>query len=96
MLIVDLNSGFQEWWIVSHASQLNAKLCIAISGVAGIILAEEKVMPKWIKKLHLSWFYEKIVWQQTVKKGLRACIFRKKIVQYNSKSEVLEEDDVDI
>lgn len=68
ILIVDLTSGFQEWWITSHASQLNAKLCIAIGGVAEIILAEEKVIPKWVKKLHLSWFYEKLVLQQTVKK----------------------------
>lgn len=96
ILIVDLTSGFQEWWITSHASQLNAKLCIAIGGVAEIILAEEKVIPKWVKKLHLSWFYEKLILQQTVKKGLRARIFHKKVVQYNSKNEVPEEDDVDI
>lgn len=85
MLIVDLKSGFQECWITSHASQLNAKLCVAVGGVAGLILAEEKVMPLWVKKLHLSWFYKKIFLQQTVKKGLRARIFRKKIVKYNKK-----------
>lgn len=93
MLLVNLQSGFQEKWIIEHASLLNARLCVAIGGVAGLILAEEKVMPSWVRKLHLAPLYEKLVWQQTVKKGFRARIFRKKIVQYNNQNEESKEDD---
>ena len=92
MLLVNLQPCFQERWIIEHVPQLNLKLCIAIGGVAGLILAEEKVMPSWVRKLHLTWFFEKIVWQQTVKKGFRARIFRKKIVQYNNQNEESKED----
>ncbi len=92
MLLVDLKTGIQEQWIMAHESLLNVRLCIAIGGVSGIILAEEKVMPGWIKKLHLTRLYEKLVWEQSLKKLFRARIFRKKIVQYN-KSEEKEGDD---
>lgn len=95
MLLVNLHSCFQERWIIEHAPQLNSKICIAIGGVAGLILAEERVMPSWVRKLHLTWFFEKIVWQQTVKKGFRARIFRKKIVQYNNQNEESKEDNGD-
>ncbi len=87
MLVVDLPPGIQERWIIGHASQLNAKICIATGGVSGLVLAGEKVVPVWAKKLHLTWLYEKIVRQQSVKKSFRARIFRKKIVQYNNQSE---------
>lgn len=59
MLLVNLKSCFQERWIIEHAPQLNSKLCIAIGGVAGLILAEERVMPSWVRKLHLTWLFEK-------------------------------------
>jgi len=95
MLVVDLEPGFQEKWIIRHVPKLNAKLCVAIGGVSGLILASEKAMPSWVKKLHLSWFYEKIVRQQTVKKGVRARIFRKKIAKYNNQNEETKEDNRD-
>lgn len=95
LLLVDIQPGFQERWIIKHVSQLNAKLCVAVGGVAGLILAGEKVTPGWVSKLHLSWFYEKLVRQQTVKKGFRARIFRKKIVQYNNQNEEAKEDKED-
>ncbi len=87
LVVVDLPPGFQERWIIEHAPKLNAKLCVAVGGVFGLVLAGERVMPPWVGKLHLSWFYEKIVRQQTVKKTFRTRIFRKKIVQYNNQSE---------
>lgn len=87
LLLVDLYTGFQEQWIIEHASLLNANLCVAIGGVAGLILAQEKIIPMWVQKLHLTLVYEKLVRQQTVKKGMRARIFRKKIVQYNNQND---------
>ena len=54
ILLVDLESSIQEKWIIEHVKLLNAKICIAIGGVAGIIMAEEKKVPVWIEKIGLT------------------------------------------
>ena len=93
MIIVDLKTGIQEKWIMEHVPLLNARLCVAIGGVANLIFAEEKNIPGWVRKLHLTWFYQKIVKEQLVKKGFRARIFRKKIANYNNHNDETKEDD---
>lgn len=93
ILLVDLKTGMQERWIMEHVSLLNAKICIAIGGVANLILAQEKKIPVWIQKLHLDGIYHKLVREQTVKKGFRARIFRKKVVQYNNQIEEQSQKD---
>ncbi|MDD7403268.1 MAG: WecB/TagA/CpsF family glycosyltransferase [Butyribacter sp.] len=92
ILLVDLPTGMQEKWIMEHVSLLNAKLCIAIGGVAGLIMAQEKKTPMWIKRLHLDGLYHKLVREQTVKKDFRARIFRKKVVQYNNQIDEKKDD----
>lgn len=92
MLLVNLELGHQERWIIEHKDMLDAKLCIAIGGVAGLILAEEKEPPAWVRKFHLTGFYEKLVKQQKVKKDYRARIFRKQVVQYNNQNENKKDD----
>lgn len=92
-LLVDLNIGMQEQWIMEHVSLLNARLCIAIGGVAELIMSQQKKTPEWIEKLHLGGLYRKIVQEQSVKKGWRARIFRKKVVQYNNQIEEKTQDD---
>lgn len=87
ILLVDLETGPQEIWIMEHLPLLHARLCVAIGGVVSLILAEEKEAPEWVKKLHLEPLYEKLVRQQSVKKDVQARIFRKKVVQYNNKSD---------
>ena len=84
ILLVDLETGEQEEWIMEHVPLLNSRLCIGIGGVAGLIMAQEKKIPGWIVKLHLDGLYHKIVREQSVKKDVRARIFRKKVVQYNN------------
>lgn len=69
---------------MEHAPQLNARLCIAVGGVAGLIFAEQKEPPAWVGKLHLEKLYSRLVREQSVKKDVRARIFRKKITQYNN------------
>lgn len=71
---------------MEHLPLLHARLCVAIGGVVSLILAEEKEAPEWVKKLHLEPLYEKLVRQQSVK-DVQARIFRKKVVQYNNKSD---------
>lgn len=93
ILLVDLQTGLQEEWIMEHVSLLNAKLCIAIGGVANLILAQEKKIPGWIEKMHLSNLYHKLVREQKVKKDFRARIFRKKVVQYNNQIEEQNQKD---
>lgn len=91
-LLVDLDVGVQEQWIMDHVSLLNAKLCVAIGGVAGLILSQQKKTPEWVEKFHMGELYRKMVKEQFVKKGLRARIFRKKVVQYNNQTEEKRED----
>lgn len=86
-LLVDLEIGTQEQWIMNQSSQLNAKLCVAIGGVADLIMAQQKQIPRWAKKLHLSRLYHALFREQKVKKGWKARIFRKKIEKYNSNQE---------
>ena len=95
ILVVDLETGVQEKWIMEHASLLNAKICIAIGGVANLILSQEKKTPAWIKMLHLEGVFHKLIREQFVKKGFRARIFRKKVVQYNSQIEEQNQKDDD-
>lgn len=93
ILLVDLKTGVQEKWIMEHASQLNARLCIAIGGVANLIMAQEKKIPGWIRRLHLAGLYHKLVREQSVKKGFRARIFRKQVAQYNNQIEEQNQKD---
>ena len=78
---------------MAHASLLNAKICIAIGGVANLILAQEKKTPVWVQKLHLDGLYHKLIREQSVNKRFYARIFRKKVVQYNSQIEEQKQKD---
>lgn len=93
ILLVDLETGVQETWIMENSARLNARLCIAVGGVEKLILSSEKKIPSWIRKLHLSKLYHKIVREQSVKKDVRARIFRKQIEQYNNQIEEQKKDD---
>lgn len=90
MILLDLPTGIQEQWIMERSSLLNARLCIAIGGVAGIIFAERKEPPAWVGKLHLERLYSRLVREQSVKKDVKARIFRKKITQYNNNNQITE------
>lgn len=91
ILLVDLETGVQEQWIMEHRLLLHAQLCVAIGGVVGLILAEERETPEWVRKLRLDSLYEKLVREQSVKKDMQARIFRKKVEQYNNQLEENEE-----
>ena len=88
MILLNLPVGVQESWIMEHSALLNARLCIAIGGVAELILAMQRETPEWVKKLHLEEIYHRIFREQTVKKDMRARIFRKKITKYNNQNEI--------
>lgn len=90
MILLNLPVGVQESWIMEHSSLLNAKLCIAIGGVAELILAMQRETPKWVKMLHLEGLYHRIFREQAVKKDVRTRIFRKKVVKYNNQNEINE------
>lgn len=89
-LLVDMEIGTQEQWIMNHSSLLNAKLCVAIGGVAELIMAQQKKIPGWVQMLHLSKIYHAVFREQKVKKGLRACVFRKKVEKYNNSQEEIK------
>ena len=66
---------------------LNSKLCVAIGGVAQIIMAEEKKIPSWIRKIGLAGIYEKIAIERIPQKFFKAKFFRKRIDIYNTKKD---------
>ena len=88
MILLNLPVGLQEGWIMEHSSLLNARLCIAIGGVAELIFAMQKETPEWVRKLHLEALYHRIFREQAVKKDFRTRIFRKKITKYNNQNEI--------
>lgn len=59
-LLVNLPVGEQEKWIMEHVALLNAKLCIAIGGVADLIMSPQEEIPKWIRTLHLTGLYRRL------------------------------------
>ena len=95
MILLSLPIGVQEEWIMEHVPLLNARLCIAIGGVSGLILAEQKKTPGWVRKIHMEGLYRRLVKEQTVKKNVKARIFRKKITQYNNHNNVIVDDTKD-
>lgn len=60
ILLVNLPVGEQEKWIMEHLALLNAKICIAIGGVAELILFPAEKFPKWVNALHLKGLYRRI------------------------------------
>ncbi len=83
MILLDLPAGYQEEWLAGHAALLHARLCIAVGGVAGLILATRRKTPGWVKKLRLERIYHLIFREQAVKKDVRARIFHRKVAKYN-------------
>ncbi len=59
-LLLDLPIGKQEDFIVEHIAHLNAKLCIAIGGVAELVMASKQKKQGLLEKLHLDSFFHKI------------------------------------
>lgn len=87
ILLIDLKVGIQESWISEHSNVMNAKLCIAIGGVAQIIMAEEKKVPLWIEKAGFTGLYQKCVIERKPQKFLKAMFFRKRIDRYNTEND---------
>jgi N-acetylglucosaminyldiphosphoundecaprenol N-acetyl-beta-D-mannosaminyltransferase len=88
MILLNLPVGVQEAWLAQHSSFLNAKICIAIGGVAGLLLATQREIPGWARRFHLTKIYQRLVREQVVKKDMKARIFRKKVTKYNSQNEI--------
>ncbi len=57
ILLVNLPVGEQEKWIMEHLALLNAKICIALGGVADLIMLPPEEYPAWVEKLHLKKLY---------------------------------------
>lgn len=88
IILLNLPIGLQEEWLAEHAPLLNARLCIAIGGVAELILATQRETPQWVRKLRLGGVYHRVFREQAVKKDVQARIFRKKVTKYNSQKEI--------
>lgn len=70
ILIVALESPFQEEWVIKNSTKLNARLCIGIGGILEELLEEREhktgisiIFKKWnllIKKVHFQFFRKKV------------------------------------
>jgi UDP-N-acetyl-D-mannosaminuronic acid transferase (WecB/TagA/CpsF family) len=61
ILLLDLEDEKQETWILSHTSQLNAKLCICAGSVIDQMILEYRKEPALISKLHLTKLYHALL-----------------------------------
>lgn len=60
ILLVNLPVDGQAKWILEHIAHFNAKICIAIGGVANRIIFPQENIPNWVRSLHLTQLYRKL------------------------------------
>lgn len=78
VLVVALESPFQEEWIFKNSTKLNARLCVGIGRLFGEVLKENRKKGKFLR------FFE--TWEHISKK-IHENIFQKKAGKYLEKKE---------
>lgn len=82
MLLVFLDCGVQEQWIMDNRQLLNAKLAVAIGGAAGMVTGTIGETPRFWKTIHCGWLY-RFLFQRNVQEKLKKRIFKAQLEQYN-------------
>lgn len=93
MVMVMLDSPYQENWIMENASQMCTSLCIGIGGVIGGILNEAQPVPAFFRFLHLDSFYLKTIFplKEICSNKRKIRIFKSHLEKYNNKMKLEEE-----
>ncbi len=78
ILIIALESPFQEEWVLKNSTKLNARLCIGIGSILEELLGEEE------KKTGIAWLAKK--WKLFTKK-IHFNLFQKKVEKYKEKQQ---------
>jgi Teichoic acid biosynthesis proteins len=88
ILVVAVDTPFQESWMIKNCTKMNAKLCIGLGGVINELLEQYKRTPAFFRVLHLEKLYNMIVRNKRLNKIRQARIFKRKIAHYkNSKND---------
>lgn len=85
ILMVIMDSPFQEQWIIDNCGRTNTKLCIGIGGVVSDVMKEKKETPALLKALHLESIYSFFVKNKKLSKVKKARIFKKQVAHYKNK-----------
>lgn len=85
ILMVIMESPFQEQWIIDNCGRTNTKLCIGIGGVVSDMIKEKKEAPALLKTLHLESVYYFFVKNKKFAKVQKARIFKKQVAHYKNK-----------
>lgn len=78
ILVIALESPFQEEWVLKNSTKLNARLCIGIGGILEELLEERE------KKRGIAWLSRK--WKAFTKK-IHFNLFQKKAEKYKIKQQ---------
>jgi len=57
VLLVGLNTPYQEKWIYRHLKELNVPVCMGVGGSFDIISGRLRRAPRWMRGAGLEWFY---------------------------------------
>lgn len=95
LIVMSMEGTNGENWIHNNKSKINAKLCVVVSSVMGIVVRENIHIPKLLSVLGLGNLYTRVA---TIPYSgfWRRRIFQKKMENYNNKkllekAEVMEE-----
>lgn len=57
ILLVALGAPKQEYWISSHKSMLNSRVCIGVGGALDILSGRKRLAPDFFRKNGFEWLY---------------------------------------
>lgn len=57
ILLVGLGSPKQEEWIVNHAADVQAGVCLAVGGLFDFLAGRFRRAPRWLRLAGLEWLY---------------------------------------
>lgn len=93
MVIVMLDSPFQENWIMENASKMCTSVCVGIGGVIGQILNETQPVPFVFRFLHMNWIYLHVLLplKEFYGNKRKIRIFKSHLEKYNNKIKLEKE-----
>ncbi|MDD6207727.1 MAG: WecB/TagA/CpsF family glycosyltransferase [Clostridiales bacterium] len=97
MVIVMLDSPFQENWIMENASKMCTSICVGIGGVISQILNETQPVPVVFRFLHMNWFYLHMIlpFREFYRNKRKIRIFKSHLEKYNNKIKLEKEMNVE-
>jgi len=80
LLLVGLNTPFQEKWIYSHLAELGVPACMGVGGSFDVISGRLKRAPLWMRKTGLEWLYRGLAETWRIKRLVQLPVFMAKVI----------------